>query len=87
LPGNVVVLTHNANGQYEVLSNKSGDGNHAHYLLDPDCAETWEAEMSKKEPIVGQICYISESFLSVCCEVNLSFKIMMRIEVSESPFR
>jgi hypothetical protein len=76
--GNLVVLACNANGIYELLSTKAGDGN-AHYLLDPDCSETWQAEMEKKEPFLGQICYISESIVSVCfyeypCCRNLTFR-------------
>lgn len=62
LPGNLVVLAHNANGQYELLSAKGEGG--AHYILDPDCSQTWEVEIAKKEPFLGQICYISDSVVS-----------------------
>lgn len=33
----------------------------ARYILDPDCADVWKDQIDKKEPFLGQICYISES--------------------------
>jgi len=59
-PGNVVVVRPNALGTYEIISRRQD----AHYIMDPDCEETWNSEITAKEPVVGKILYIGEPIIS-----------------------
>eukprot|EP01127_Copromyxa_protea_P015117 TRINITY_DN4301_c0_g1_i1.p1 TRINITY_DN4301_c0_g1~~TRINITY_DN4301_c0_g1_i1.p1 ORF type:complete len:685 (-),score=201.77 TRINITY_DN4301_c0_g1_i1:8-2062(-) len=76
---NMVRLSGFSQGQMVMVSPRS-DGHYAlvkreehgpHYFLDPDCWSAWNAEMTKKQNIIGQIVFIGELKKNAGNEYNL----------------